>query len=57
MYATATAATRGAAPTATVVQAPPPTPTVIVTEEQVYRAVQRLLLRGDARNGRLVMVR
>jgi hypothetical protein len=31
-------------------------PTVIVTEEQVYRAVSRLLLRGDARNGRTVLV-
>ena len=30
--------------------------TVIVTEEQVYRAVQRLLLKGQARNGKLVMV-
>lgn len=32
-------------------------PTVIVTEEQVYRAIQRLIMRGDARNGRLVVAR
>ena len=35
----------------------PAQPTVIVTEEQVYRAVAQLLLRGAARNGRPVMVR
>lgn len=29
--------------------------TVIATEEQVYRAVSRLVMRGDARNGRTVM--
>ena len=28
--------------------------TVLVTEEQIYRAVSRLMARGDARNGRLV---
>ena len=31
-------------------------PTVIVTEEQVYRAVSSLLMRGDARNGRTVRI-
>lgn len=31
-------------------------PTVIVTEEQVYRAVARLVMRGEARNGRTVLV-
>lgn len=34
----------------------PVAPTVIVTEEQVYRAVSRLIMRGDARNGRMVVV-
>jgi methyl-accepting chemotaxis protein len=34
------------------VQAAPP---VIVTEEQIYRAVSRLLMRGEARNGRRVV--
>lgn len=49
------ASTMGA--TAATAPAPAPAaPTVIVTEEQVYRAVQRLLMRGQARNGRLVMV-
>lgn len=47
----------GPTATTTATTAAPTPPTVIVTEEQVYRAVQRLLLRGDARNGRLVMVR
>jgi len=46
----------GVSTQASTASAPPPQ-TVIVTEEQVYRAVQRLLMRGDARNGRLVMVR
>jgi hypothetical protein len=50
MTATTTAATT------TATTAAPPPPAVIVTEEQVYRAVQRLLMRGDARNGRLVVV-
>lgn len=41
--------------------AAPPTPTarernVIITEEQIARAVARLLLKSDARNGRLVVV-
>jgi hypothetical protein len=49
-------ATTTAAPRATTAPAPP-APTVIVTEEQVYRAVAQLLMRGQARNGRLVMVR
>lgn len=49
--ATQAAASRAPAP-ATVYE-----PTVIVTEEQVYRAVQRLIMRGDARNGRLVVAR
>jgi hypothetical protein len=47
-----------AAPTATTTapaQAPAP-PTVVVTEEQVYRAIQRLIVKGQGRNGRLVMV-
>ena len=38
----------------------PPTyvapPTVVVTEEQIYQAVARLLLRGQARHGRLSVV-
>jgi len=41
--------------TSTTTSAPPP-PTVIVTEEQIYRAVTRLLMKGQARNGRMVMV-
>lgn len=36
----------------TATAAPPgPAPVVNVTEEQIYRAVARLMLRGDARNG------
>jgi hypothetical protein len=42
--------------TATATAPAPAPPPVIVTEEQVYRAVQRLLLKGQARNGRLVVV-
>jgi hypothetical protein len=38
------------------VKTPKAEPAVLVTEEQIYRAVSRLLLKGDARNGRLVMV-
>lgn len=34
---------------------PTTTSPVVVTEEQIYRAVSRLLLRGEARNGRVVM--
>lgn len=47
--------TRGPSPTTATATAAPP-PAVIVTDEQIYRAVSRLILRGDARNGRLVVV-
>lgn len=43
-------AARASAPT------PAPAPAVVVTEEQIYRAISRLVLRGEARNGRLVVV-
>jgi len=47
-----------ATPTATSTAAPAyvTPPTVIVTEDQVYQAVSRLLIRGQARHGRLVVV-
>jgi len=32
-------------------------PTVIVTDEQIARAIWGVLMRSEARNGRLVMVR
>ena len=35
---------------------PAAAPPVFVTEEQVARAVSRLLMRSDARNGRIVLV-
>jgi phage-related protein len=49
-------ALHGPSPSATATGSAPASVTVQVTEEQVYRAVYRLLMRGDARNGRLVMV-
>ena len=51
--APATTGTR-AAPTTVNVQPQPQA--VLVTEEQIYRAVERLLLRGQSRNGRLARV-
>jgi hypothetical protein len=49
------ATSMGVTPMAAPAPAPTP-PTVIVTDEQVYRAISRLLIRGDARNGRRVVV-
>ena len=48
------ASSRAAAPPTQAAVAQPAT--VLVTEEQVYRAVSRLMMRGDARNGRLQRV-
>ena len=48
-------ATPTATATAATSPAPAPPPTVIVTEEQIARAIMRVLLKSQARNGRLVM--
>lgn len=53
-------AAAGVGPATHAATTPAPTyvtpPAVIVTEEQVYQAVSRLLMRGQARHGRLVVV-
>lgn len=36
--------------------APTPAPVVMVTDEQIARAVQRILMRSDARNGRITRI-
>ena len=50
--AAAATATARTATTAT----PQPAPVVMVTEEQIARAIQRVLMRSDARNGRITRI-